>query len=58
VRARERTTALCLDGAGLLEAFHTDPELGTEFLRRALKVAAERVKATEVKFAEMCGVRV
>jgi CRP/FNR family cyclic AMP-dependent transcriptional regulator len=58
VRARERTTALCLDGAGLVEAFHADPVLGTEFLRRALKVAAERVKATEVKFAEMCGVRV
>ena len=58
VRARERTTALYLDGAGLVEAFNTDLELGTEFLRRALKVAAERLQATEVRFAEMCGVRV
>ena len=57
VRARERTTALCLDGKGLAVVFHADPELGAELLRRALKVAAERVRATEVKFAEMCGVR-
>lgn len=58
VRARERTTALRLDGAGLIEAFHADSELCAEFLRRTLKVVARRVKATEVKFAEMCGVRV
>ena len=58
VRARERTTALYLDGTGLVKAFHADLELGTEFLRRALKVAAERLRATEVRFAEMCGVRV
>jgi CRP/FNR family cyclic AMP-dependent transcriptional regulator len=58
VRARERTTALRLDGAGLVEAFHTDTELAAEFLRRTLKVVAGRVEATEVKFAEMCGVPV
>ncbi len=58
VRARERTTALRLDGAGLVEAFHTDTKLAAEFLRRTLKVVAGRVEATEVKFAEMCGVPV
>ncbi|HZT34045.1 MAG TPA: cyclic nucleotide-binding domain-containing protein [Bryobacteraceae bacterium] len=57
VRARELTIALRLDGARLAEACHSDPTLGAEFLRRTLRVVAGRVKATEVKFAEMCGVR-
>jgi len=57
VRARERTIVVRFDGADLSEAFHADPKLGVEFLRRTLKVVAGRVKATEVKFAEMCGVR-
>jgi hypothetical protein len=35
-----------------------EPELGTEILQRTLQVVAGRVKATEVRFAEMCGVRV
>jgi CRP/FNR family cyclic AMP-dependent transcriptional regulator len=58
VRARERTTAVRLSGANLAEACRADPELGAEILRRALRVVAGRVKATEVKFAEMCGVRI
>jgi CRP/FNR family transcriptional regulator, cyclic AMP receptor protein len=57
VRARELTVALCLDGSRLAEACCSDTELGAEFLRRTLKVVAGRVKATEVRFAEMCGVR-
>ncbi len=57
VRARELTVALCLDGSRLAEACHSDPELGVEFLRRTLRVIAGRVKATEGKFAEFCGVR-
>jgi CRP-like cAMP-binding protein len=57
VRARERTMAVRFDGVDLNDAFHADPNLGVEFLRRTLKVVAGRVKATEVKFAEMCGVR-
>jgi CRP-like cAMP-binding protein len=58
VRARERVRALRLDGARLSEACRVDTELGTEVLRRTLKVVASRVKATEEKFAEMCGVKV
>ena len=58
VRTRERTTALRLDGADLKRACHTDTLLGTEILQRALAVVADRVKATEIRFAEMCGVRI
>ena len=58
VRARERTTALRLDGAVLKSACRDDQQLGNEILHRALEVVAGRVKATEVRFAEMCGVRV
>ena len=58
VRARERTTVLRLDGAALSHACRTDPALGYEILHRALKLVAGRVKATEERFAEMCGVRV
>jgi CRP-like cAMP-binding protein len=58
VRAREHTTALRLDGADLKAACHRDTLLGTEILGRALAVVAGRVRATEIRFAEMCGVRV
>jgi CRP-like cAMP-binding protein len=57
VRARERTSALRLEGAALAAAFRTDAPLGVEMLRRTLQVVAGRVKATELRFAEMCGVR-
>ena len=58
VRARENTTALRLEGADLKAACRQDMLLGTEILERALAVVARRVKATEIRFAEMCGVRV
>jgi CRP-like cAMP-binding protein len=58
VRARERTTALRLDGAALQCLCKIEPELGAEILHRTLGVVAGRVKATEIRFAEMCGVRV
>ena len=58
VRARERTMALRLEGHALKELCRTDPALGVEILRRTLQVVAGRVKATEFRFAEMCGVRV
>jgi CRP-like cAMP-binding protein len=58
VRARERTTALCLNGLALAETCRTDTQLGIEILLRTLKIVAGRVKATEASFAEMCGVRV
>ena len=58
VRARERTITLRLDGTALKSKCKTEPELGTEILQRTLQVVAGRVKATEIRFAEMCGVRV
>jgi CRP/FNR family transcriptional regulator, cyclic AMP receptor protein len=57
VRTREHTKTLCLDGTALRDACHKDPTLGAEVLQRALAVVAERVRATEIRFAEMCGVR-
>jgi CRP-like cAMP-binding protein len=58
VRARERSVALCLDGADLSAAFRHDPDLAAEMLRRALKLVAGRVQATEAKLAEFCGMRI
>ena len=58
VRAREHTTALQIDGAALKQRCFEDPSLGTAVLHRLLGVVAGRVKATELRFAEMCGVRV
>jgi CRP-like cAMP-binding protein len=58
VRARERTAALRLNGAALRAACLSDTLLGTELLQRTLKVVAGRVRAIEMRFAEMCGVRV
>jgi CRP-like cAMP-binding protein len=58
VRAREHTTALRIDGPTLKAHCMSDPALGAEFFHRILRVVAGRVKATEVRFAEMCGVRV
>lgn len=58
VRARESSTALCLDGAGLAAAFHEDTFLAAEILHRALDLAAGRVRATEAKLAEFWGVRI
>ncbi|MGO9260408.1 MAG: Crp/Fnr family transcriptional regulator [Bryobacteraceae bacterium] len=58
VRARERTTALRMDGAALQAACRADPQLGSAILERILHVVAGRVRSTEQRFAEMCGVRV
>jgi CRP-like cAMP-binding protein len=58
VRSREHTTALRLDGAHLRAACEADSQLGNEVRHRALQVVARRVRATEIRFAEMCGVRV
>jgi CRP-like cAMP-binding protein len=56
-RARERTAALRFAGEDLLEAGRLESDLGVEILLRMLQVAAGRIRATEVRFAEMCGVR-
>lgn len=58
VRAREHTRALRLEGAALKALCREDPVLGVELLHRTLALVAGRVKATEIRFAEMCGVRV
>jgi CRP-like cAMP-binding protein len=58
VRAREETRALRIEGETLKAICRETPELGMELFRRALQVVASRVRATEQRFAEMCGVRV
>jgi CRP-like cAMP-binding protein len=58
VRAREDTTALQIDGAALKACCLSDTALGAALLHRILHVVAGRVKATELRFAEMCGIRV
>ncbi len=58
VRAREHTTALRLDGPRLRALCRQDPALGVEILHRTLYLVAGRVRATEIRFAEMCGVKV
>ncbi len=57
VRAQVPSTALCLEGAGLSAAFLDDPLLAAELLRRVLKIAANRVQATESTLGELCGLR-
>ncbi|HEV2689291.1 MAG TPA: cyclic nucleotide-binding domain-containing protein [Bryobacteraceae bacterium] len=58
VRARQHSTALCLDGERLTAALQADPELAAEILRRTLKLVAGRVQATEARLGELCGVRI
>jgi CRP/FNR family cyclic AMP-dependent transcriptional regulator len=58
VRAREHTTALRIEGSDLKALFRRQPDLGTELLQRTLQVVASRVRATEQRFAEMCGIRI
>lgn len=58
VRAREDCRALRIAADDLAAALRADPLLAAEVYRRALNLAAERVKATEERLAELCGVRV
>ena len=57
VRAREHTIALRIPGEGLKALCRDNPELGMELFRRTLQVVASRVRATEERFAEMCGIK-
>jgi hypothetical protein len=57
VRAREHSEALRFHGAELKSLCHQQTELGAEILQRTLQVVAGRVRATELRFAEMCGFR-
>ena len=58
VRARERTHALRIEGETLKALCREDTALGADLLQRTLHVVASRVRATEERFAEMCGIRV
>jgi uncharacterized protein (TIGR02284 family) len=57
VRAREASIALRLAGERLSAALTQDPVLAAELLRRALHLAATRVRETETCLGELCGVR-
>jgi CRP/FNR family cyclic AMP-dependent transcriptional regulator len=58
VRAREETQALRIEGEKLKALCREDPKLCADLLQRTLNVVASRVRATEERFAEMCGIRV
>lgn len=58
VRARENARALRLDGPTLAALCRSDAQLGYELLARALAIAAGRIRATEARFAELCGVQI
>lgn len=57
IRARERICAVRISGSALTELCRNRSQLGTELLLRTLCLVAGRVKATERRLAEMCGVR-
>jgi CRP-like cAMP-binding protein len=56
VRARESCLALRLDAERLLAACREDPTLGFEVFRQLAELIASRLRATELKLAEFCGV--
>jgi len=58
VRAREHTSAMRIESTALQATCKSDSALAAAILHRTLQVVAGRVKATEIRFAEMCGVRV
>ena len=58
VRTREASRALCLDSEKLASLMHADSGLAAELLRRALKLVAGRVQATEARLGEMCGLKI
>jgi CRP-like cAMP-binding protein len=57
IRAREPICAVRISGSALTELCRNRSQLGTELLLRTLCLVAGRVKATERRLAEMCGVR-
>jgi CRP-like cAMP-binding protein len=56
IRARERTTAIRMDGPGLSAVCEENADFGLALFRRLLTVVAGRVKATEARFGEFCGI--
>ncbi len=56
VRTRESTTALRMDGQQVVGLCHRDKELCSELLGRRLpELMAARLRGTEAKLAEFCG---
>jgi cAMP-binding proteins - catabolite gene activator and regulatory subunit of cAMP-dependent protein kinases len=56
IRAREQTTAIRLDGSRLSDVCEENAEFGLALFRRLLDLVAGRVKATESRFGEFCGI--
>lgn len=56
VRALGSTTALSIDARKLLAACEEDPKFGLELFRRVLELVAGRVRATEARLGEFCGI--
>jgi len=55
VRARERCTTLCLEGAAVARLCHMDPKLGVTLLESALRTVAGRVRGLEARLGDFCG---
>jgi CRP-like cAMP-binding protein len=53
-RARESVSALRIRGSALAQRCRADGRLASELMLRTLQLAADQVKATEARFAEMC----
>ena len=58
VRTRERCAALRLDGERLASALRENPSFAADTLWLMLPLVASLLQATEIRLAEMCGVRV
>lgn len=56
VRAVQPSRALRLSAVRLLEACREDPEFGLEIFGRLLELIAGRLRATESRLAEFCGI--
>jgi|SRR5579871_125913 len=55
VRARDASRALRLDADDLAAIFRKDSSLEAKLLRRSLRVAADRIQATEKKLGQLFG---
>jgi CRP/FNR family cyclic AMP-dependent transcriptional regulator len=55
VRAREQSSALCIDGPSMATLCKEDPELGVKLLRRVLRTVADRIRGLESSLAKFCG---
>lgn len=56
IRAQQQTRVMRLDGARLSQACDEDPKFGLALFRRILELVAGRVKATESRLGEFCGI--